>query len=232
MNYRVCLEIGYDGKWVFARLPDLMGCFSKEKEREAALEKLPDRINAYITWLKNHGENIEKSERIEIDLVEIFECYEDDGYEVNAFFEADRTPLSKEEIEKGIQRMIWSRQDLLEKISSLSQEVLDKRLNDKWSIRRNLEHIATAEWWYLTRLNLKLPHHKDEKVFPQSASDGLEKMKALRELSIEKLSVLNEEERSQITVHSGERWTARKVLKRFLEHEQEHIHSIDLILSG
>jgi predicted RNase H-like HicB family nuclease len=150
MNYRVCLEIGYDGKWVFVHVPDLMGCFSKEKERKTALEKLPERINTYIAWLNNHGENIEKSERIEIDIVEIFESYEVDGYEVNAFFEADRIPLSKEEVEKGIQRMIWSRQDLLEKSSSFSPEVLDKRLNNKWSVRRNLEHIATAEWWYLT----------------------------------------------------------------------------------
>ena len=239
MVYRVCLEIGYDGGWVFARLPDFWGCISKEKTRESALEKLPDSIRIYLSWLKTHGVEVPDSNEIKVDIVEVFKPFRVGDYEVNAFFEADRPPLSQEEVLTGIQKMEWSRQDLLRKTSQLPQEILDRKLDNRRSIRENLEHIATAEWWYLTRINLSLPSLK---TFPQSASlaggwesmkgsaSGFEKMRAIRELAIERLSNLTDEERSRVTTHSSEEWSARKVLRRFLEHEREHIQSIEHLL--
>jgi len=226
MVYKVCLEIGYDGRWVFAHVPELPGCFTKEGFREVALERLPGVIGNYLSWMIEHGEEISLSKGVGVEVVEVFNCYTINGYEVNAFFEADHPPLSQKEIEIAIRRMEWSRQDLLSKTSKLPREFLDRKLDIRWTIRENLEHIATAEWWYLTRLNLLLPHHRD----PSIHQETFQKMRILRELAIEKLTHLNGEERSRITVHSDEKWSARKVLRRFLEHEKEHFHSIHRLL--
>ena len=49
-----------------------------------------------------------------------------------------------------------------------------------------------------------------------------------RRTALELLSKLNEAERSGVfypthwTQHPGEAWTARKIMRRFLEHEREH----------
>lgn len=223
--YKVCLEIGYDRGWIFAHLPELAGCFSKERSREESLKKLPDAIRHYFSWIKSHGENCPDNEKIEIEISETFRCYNVKNYEVNAFFEADRPSLTKEEIETGILRMGWSRQDLLSITSQLPPEILDRKLDkNRRSIRETLEHVATAEWWYLTRINLSVPHHRE---FP---GETFQKMGALRELVVDRLSNLTEEERSRITVHSGEKWSARKGLRRLLEHEGEHLLSIKEIL--
>jgi hypothetical protein len=51
----------------------------------------------------------------------------------------------------------------------------------------------------------------------------LDWMSYVRALEIERIRSLTEEERSQQLVHWKRIWTARKVLRRMLEHEWEHL---------
>jgi len=54
-------------------------------------------------------------------------------------------------------------------------------------------------------------------------SDPLENLAAVRQVALARLSQLNPEERSAVNARGGwDRWTARKVFRRFLEHEREH----------
>ena len=41
------------------------------------------------------------------------------------------------------------------------------------------------------------------------------------------MSRLSEKDLNQMTEHQGEYWTARKVFRRFLEHEREHYQHIN-----
>src|SRR4030066_884158 len=105
MNYRVCIETGYDVVWAFAHVPELLGCFSKEKNREIALERLPDRIQNYLNWLKAQGESVISSQGITVKISQEFNCYMVGDYEVGACFEADRRSATPEEIHATIRRM-------------------------------------------------------------------------------------------------------------------------------
>ena len=49
--------------------------------------------------------------------------------------------------------------------------------------------------------------------------------------ALERMSRLTEQERTQITQHQGEHWTARKVFRRFLEHERQHTEHINQVLT-
>ena len=46
------------------------------------------------------------------------------------------------------------------------------------------------------------------------------------------MSRLSDKDMSQITEHQGEYWTARKVFRRFLEHEREHQQHIQQVLKA
>ena len=54
-------------------------------------------------------------------------------------------------------------------------------------------------------------------------SDPLQNLAAVRQVALARLSQLNPEERSAVKGRGGwDRRTARKVFRRFLEHEREH----------
>ena len=48
-------------------------------------------------------------------------------------------------------------------------------------------------------------------------------MSYVRTLEIERIRALTEEERSHSVIHWKRIWTARKALRRMLEHEWEHL---------
>jgi hypothetical protein len=70
--------------------------------------------------------------------------------------------------------------------------------------------MAHAEASYTARLE----EESERSPFPQMA--------AIRSWAYHRLSRLTEAELSRLTTHRGEKWSARKVLRRFLEHDQEH----------
>ena len=43
---------------------------------------------------------------------------------------------------------------------------------------------------------------------------------------------MSEEKRASVTTFDGEDWTPRKVVRRMLEHEREHIHEIRELLAA
>ena len=225
MNYRVCLESGYDVVWAFAHVPELLGCFSKEKKREMALERLPERIQSYLSWLKTRGESVSLSGEITVTITEEFNCFMVGDYEVGACFEADRKPASRDEIQIAQMRMGWNREELLAKVAYLPTQVLDEKpAGSARSLRQVLNHLAGAELWYIDRIKSNVPSFKS---FPE---DAFARLSSIRDFVITELLNLSEEELSKIVVRDNEEWTARKVLRRLLEHEREHLLLLDSFL--
>src|SRR4030067_2610479 len=216
MNYRVSLESGYDVVWTFAHVPELLGCFSKKRSREMALEKLPDRIQSYLSWLKTKGESVTLKGEITVTITEEFKCFMVGDYEVGACFEADRQSASRDEIQVAQKRMGWNREELLAKVAHLPAEVLDKKLaGSARTLRQVLNHIAGADLWYIDRIKSNIPSFK---FFPE---DAFARLSSIRDFVITELLNLSEDELSKIVVRDNEEWTARKVLRRLLEHERE-----------
>jgi hypothetical protein len=57
-------------------------------------------------------------------------------------------------------------------------------------------------------------------------ADVLERLAATRDLLTSSLRGLTDADRGRTTVHYGEEWTPRKVARRALEHEREHLAQI------
>jgi uncharacterized damage-inducible protein DinB len=130
-------------------------------------------------------------------------------------------------MERCFRLMAYARADLLDYLHDLSSDVLDWQPDPQsFSIRRLPRHIGNAEEWYVSRIvtpeTLPPEWEHDEDM---SILDFLEME---RSTAVARPRELTEEERSSVfyptrwTQHPEEPWTARKTLRRFLEHEREH----------
>jgi hypothetical protein len=231
--FKIGLENNTEGRsqaWVLGH----PGCFAYGVNGDEALIAVPKAIQAYGKWISSHTPDSWLSEadlaQREYRLEETWECYsinEDyevvqDGYEVNAWFRHDWLPLKGIDIQHGLLLLSWGRQELLKTVSDLSEEILNRTYpQERWSIAGILKHIAGAEWWYLDRLGLAFARED----VPDDPFDRLEKV---RSYLVEILPGLAGSTR--VVGISGEFWNPRKLLRRAVWHEYDHIDHIRKLL--
>ncbi len=233
MEIRVAVENGNDGRSLAWAL-DHPGCFIYGNDEGEVILNLPLAFLRYTEWIACHTrKSWLKSGNPDIRLVEVWQCYSindeyqvaDDGIEVNAWFRDDWRPLTLKEVERGNQLLTWSREDLLQSAQPLTSEQLtwNRPEFERWTIERILQHIANAEWWYLDRLGLA-PWGKSD--LPEDPFDRLAFVRN------HVMQVLNELAGvDKVEGKAGEFWSPRKLLRRLLYHERDHIEHIMQILS-
>jgi uncharacterized damage-inducible protein DinB/predicted RNase H-like HicB family nuclease len=237
-HYSVYLELAHSGLCL-AHVPELPGCIVRAPTREDALKQLPDAIRDYHTWLRRHGEVAPPADApVEIKVME-----ESVGFgpferrNAAALFPPDRDSVSPEEIERFFRLLGHTRADLLALARDLPDKLLDWQPNvETFTIRELLRHVGNAEEWYVSRivppetLPPEWEHDEDMPTF--------EFLDMSRRTAIGRLRQLTEAERSEVfypvgwTDHPEEPWTARKALRRFLEHEWEHTWQVREILNA
>jgi predicted RNase H-like HicB family nuclease/uncharacterized damage-inducible protein DinB len=189
-----------------AHIPAIPGCVGRGLTKKEAVARCGETLRSYLALLIHAGVSGVPRETDKVEL-EVHDC----GSHI---FQSDYNPLMPNETEQLTQWMEVSRDELLEAVSELPLEALDWKPNPNvYSIREILGHIANADWWYVQRL----------KHWP---ADTFERLAATREMLTTGLRNLSDDERSRVTVHYGEEWTARKVARRALEHEREHLAQI------
>jgi len=220
-----------------AGIPDLPGCTVRTPSRAEALARLPAAIRDHLAWLRSHGEPVPPAG----DPVEVEVAGESRGFgpfnpgDAAALFPPDRVPATPEEMEVYFRLMAHARADLLALVERLPDEQLDRQPDaESFSIRRILRHIGNAEEWYVSRLvpPETLPsewEHDDELPI-------LEFLAMEHRTAVDRLRRLTAEERVTVvypthwTDHPDEPWTARKALRRAVEHEREHTGQVQEIL--
>lgn len=211
------------------------GCFAYGEDQTTALVALARALVNYETWVRAHTlQSWVKLGDFDLRLVDSWDVYDIDEEfnkvptgktSINAWFQQDWKPLTRLEATRGAQLLAWTREDLLETVRGFSVAELDRDYpGERWNIRGILKHIATAEWWYLDRLNLT----------PSSRTglpdDVFERLQVVRARLEDVLPDLAGDER--VWGKDGELWSSRKLLRRALWHERDHIiHICKLIAS-
>jgi uncharacterized damage-inducible protein DinB len=211
----------------------LPGCFARAHQRTEIFERLPRAICDYQRWLEDHGKSTIPSDKtMEFEIAEEQTAIGPfNPGDAAALFAPEKEPIQPSEMERYLVLMKFSRSDLLKLVSGLSLSELDWQAGiHSFSIHRILRHIGNAEEWYVSRLvpteNLPKEWENDENM---AIFDFLD---LERTTAVTCLQQLSDVQRSQVyfpqhwTDHPDEAWTARKVLRRFLEHEREHAHQI------
>ncbi len=234
-QYQVCLEIGEAGECL-AHVPELPGCIVHASTQEEALAVLPDAIRTYHAWLQAHGESTDWTEPITLDILETsvgFGPFQ--RGDKAALFATDRVPVTRAEMQVYLARAEYSRADLMLLVHNLPAQVLNwKASEEAMSVRQILRHVGDAEEWYVSRLvapeTLPPEWDRDEDL------PLFEFLEMERRTAVERLCRLTDEELAQVfnpqqwTEHPEEMWTARKALRRMIEHEREHCEHICNVL--
>jgi len=237
-RYPVYLEVAPDGRCMVHVL-DLPGCIVRAPSRAEALRQVPGAIRDHCAWLQRHGEPASMVEEpIEVEVTgESAGAGPFDRGDTAALLPHERQPIAPEEMERYLRLAAYARTDLLALVGDLPDEVLDWQPDPQsFSLRLLLRHVGNADEFYVSRI---VP---PETLPPEWEHDeGLpifEFLEMERRTAVARLRQLGEEERSAIfyptrwTRHPEEPWTARKALRRFLEHEQEHIGQVQEILAA
>lgn len=227
MLFHVGIENEIAGRsigWVL----DHPGCFAYGNNADAALAEIPTAITDYAAWIasRNQGVSWVETSKIELLLTDAWDVYAIDeafdpaqeGYEVNAWFRHDWKPLSEQELALGEKLLSWSRADLLEAVSGLSAEVLNaQHAGERWNILGILGHVGGAEWWYMDRLGLGFERQEVPK-------DPFERLEKVRTRLLDILPGLAGSRK--VVGVDGEFWGPRKLLRRALWHERDHVQHI------
>ncbi len=185
-----------------AHVPALPGASARGKTVEEAKEAIRAAVDEYLSLLRDVGEPVPKaSEDIHLEFEE-----------VNATtFLTDYDALRPNEMDTLFRWMAISRQELMDLIKNLPEDAFKwKPGGDTQSIGDIICHMAESDLWYTERL----------KQWPEVP---LFRLAATRSVALERLRALSEVDRAKVTVYEGHEWTPRKVMRRMLEHEREHI---------
>lgn len=209
---------------------DYPGCFSYGSDSSEALVNLPRALLNYQDWIRSHTLQpwITFSD-LDLLVVDQFTTYfvRDDfspapigeGYEVNAWFIDDWRPLSNQEIEQCLLIFNWQRAELMAGLSTLPAEVLDQEHpGERWPITGIAKHIANAELFYLQRLDLVDFTRKD------MSPDVIHRLDQTSALVNQTYPLFS----NQVNVRgvAGEFWSYRKIIRRTLWHQRDHIDHI------
>jgi uncharacterized damage-inducible protein DinB len=226
MKFRVGLEMNMEGRAIAWAL-EAPGCFAYGADGQEALANFPAAIQRYLAWCARHGASqVFTLAQAETVLEETWENYiideafelSGEGYEVDAWFRHDWKPLTAEEVTEGLQRLAWSRADLLAVVEGLSPEALAAtRPGERWSIAGILKHVGGAEWWYMHQLGLAFPQE-------QLPKEPFQRLRAVRAHLLAVLPTLAGSR--QVVGTDGEFWSPRKLLRRAVWHELDHVDHI------
>ena len=230
-TYDVYLEEAPGGA-TLALILDLPGCFANGASRQEALDHLQQALTNYHLWLRRHDDYTpEVHGPFVFDTKETFQIIYEGEDEINSFFSPDALPATDEDIEWALALMGWQREDVLERVSDLSDEMLDwkpEHDQDALSIRQLLDHIAQAEIWYMGRLDEKPPRI----VVAELPGPTLERFQRVRQAAVMRVKTYPKELRGKVFTHLGEQWSLRKALRRAVWHERDHLNQINDVLAA
>lgn len=232
---RIGVENKVEGRSLVWAL-DHPGCFAYgENSAQAVVNILPAFIK-YIEWAHRHSPQNWLSEvgNFDIRFTDSWDVYDINQafevvaagpktYAVNAWFRDDWRPLTEEDVRRAALLLEWGRADLLAAVQGASEAELDlQRPEERWSVRGILKHVAGSEWWYLTRLGQTALRRED---LPANAFERLERVRA--EL-LQKLPTWVGS--STVLGVDGEFWSPRKLVRRAIWHELDHVGHICRLL--
>jgi uncharacterized damage-inducible protein DinB/predicted RNase H-like HicB family nuclease len=207
---------------------ELLGCVSTGVTTEAALADTPQAIDSFRRFLDRHGESIDVDAPIETKIAEhVTEGVWLGNGDPSIVFPPDLEPLTEEDGERFISRLEWMWEELVEIVRDLSDEELDKKPAARGRpIRTILEHILESEYAYMYAFGRPEGLPGSGSIVKKKEGPLLEWMAHVQSIEYDGLRSLSWQERSEPFTHWKYTRTARKVVRRMLEHRWEHLVEI------
>ncbi len=225
--YDLYLESGPRRGKTMVHVLDLLGCVANGPTTEEALARTPAAIDVYRRFLARHGEPVKMDEPIETRIAaHVTEGVWLGNGDPSIVFEPDLRPLTAADGERFIARLEWMRAEMNDLISDLSAGELAHEPAKGRSVEAILEHVLESEYAYMAAFGRLEGLPGQGSIITKRQGDLLSWMGLVRAKEIERLRALADEERSEPFIHWKYTRTARKVMRRMLEHQWEHLVEI------
>jgi predicted RNase H-like HicB family nuclease/uncharacterized damage-inducible protein DinB len=233
-QYALYVESGPRRRKTMVHVPELMGSIVQGPTTEEALEATPEAIRTYLRFLRRRGEPADPEGAFG---TVVAEHITEGMWLGNGIIElvTDLEPVSAEELKIYVRRLAWLRDDLFALLRGVPPgQMMHEEEGAGRSIYRILEHVSEAHGAYLRSIVGKVDGltgalRDVREAGPEDRPAALARM---WEISGSRLAAMNEVERTQQVAHGQVTWTARRGLRRTLEHEGEHMHEIASRLDG
>ncbi len=229
-KYSLYLESGPKHKKTMVHVLDLLGCIAQGPTTEAALESTPEAIRTYLRFLQAHGEAVRPEGAINtVVAVHVTTGAWLGNGDPTPGFAPDFKTLSIQNKIINLQRLAWMQIDLLELIRDVTQEqMLIEPKGGGRSIYDILEHMAESHVVYLRYLVSNVDGLSQAlKAVQKEGPDSLPlTLSGLWDIANSRLAVLSDAERKQLVPHGQVIWSARRCMRRMLEHGWEHLLEI------
>ncbi len=196
-----------------ASIAELPGCMARGATRDEAAANVRRAFRDYLALLEKYGVSTEHWKELDPAGFAVKEAPKGE-------FAEDFRPMEEHEIRDFLHQMEGSRAALLALVRGLSAEELERQPTaSMWSVRQALEHVMTTQATYLSRLE-KWP------------ANDFATLQAIHRVAFQRFSILEPEDTNLDHVIQGRRWSTRRVMRRLLEHEYEHMEHIKEILAA
>ena len=204
------LESGPD-YWL-AHVPVLRGCVASGSSRDEAVANARRAFRAYRELLDTRGVSIEHWKDLDPERFAVRDMPDD------RTVPEDIGRMEEHELRDFLHQMEASRSALLSLVRDVTPDDMERKPDElTWSVRETLQHIMETEASLLSRLE-KWPN------------DPFNMLQAVHRVVFQRFTVLEPEDTEIDHVVLGRRWTTRRVMRRILEHEFEHLGQIRAIL--
>jgi predicted RNase H-like HicB family nuclease len=225
MKFDVYVETGPKHRKSMTHVLALPGTIASGDTLEQALDNTRAAILERVAFLRRHAEKPRNPEPIELVVAEEDTTTGFIGFAA-ATFQPDLEPISKPELERLVRQAEWAREELLEAARAQRGGLRGgpPGKGRRRSPREILAHVAGAERAYLNSvvgpvdgLNAAI------KTIEASPDDPWDAMARARELLLGRIRALTQDERTGVFKRGKEQRTARRMMRRTLEHEWEHV---------
>jgi hypothetical protein len=202
------------GPSFLASVAELPGCVARGSTKEEAVANVRKAFRDYLDLLRARGVSTEHWNGLDPDTLAVKDPPDD------RLIPEDVGPMEEHEIRDFLHQMEGSRSALLALVRGLSAAEMERKPTpDMWSVREALEHILATEVLLLSRME-KWPDR------------DFATLQAGHRMAFQRFSILEPAETGIDHMIGQYRWSTRKVMRRILEHEYEHMEHIRQILAA
>lgn len=234
MRFDLYLESGPQHRKTWISVPGLLGCWTVGPTTEKAIENARGAIRDRVAFLRRHGEVLPDPEPIELNVAEHVIERSLLGYGQHSF-PTDQEPVSPEEAARLMRWAEWSREELVAAARAQTEPLTVKPAAGGRSAAAILSHVAGAEWAYVTStLGTVAGGSAAVAAIERAGDDPWAALAAERTALMTRLTAMTPTELTRV-VERGEGKpprTARRMLRRLLEHEWEHALELRSRLEG
>jgi hypothetical protein len=230
MEYALYLESGPQHKTTMVHVLTLLGCITRKGTTEAALDATPAAICKYLKFLQSHGEAVDPDGPFSTRVAQhISEGSWLGNGDPTPGFPPDFETLTSADLAKYIHWLTWMHSDLLDMLMDIPQPRWEEKPEGSGRpIYEILRHSAESQCVYLRYLVGKVEGLNE--LLHQLGPDPLLSGRAyerMNETTTARLKQLTDQERSMRVAHGQVTWTARRAMRRMLEHLWEHTLEIE-----